>query len=194
MKAEDNKRIRREEMLDAYVRYSIHRGDARVILRKRLEAILSAFNPNLDRNILRYFNSGILIDKKCSESKLKEIEEITGYKFEDDPHDPLNDSVRKRQAMFEALLIYRVKLEDINHAYDGIFECRRGFANGVNNTRTVNKEIMNLVKAKVDRVIYLLLGDKYDKTFTVDELREKYGYPNISDSELCNVIINDLAD
>ena len=160
-------------MLDAYVRYSRHRGDARVILKKCLEAILSAFNPNLDRNILRYFNSGILIDEKCSESKLKEIEEITGYKFEDDPHDPLNDSVRKRQAMFEAL---------------------RGFANGVNHTRAVNKEIMNLVKAKVDRVIYMLLGDKYDKTFTVDELREKYGYPNISDSELCNAIINDLAD
>lgn len=192
MMAEGKKSIRREEMLDAYIRYSRHRGDARVILKKRLEAILSAFNPNLDRNVLRYFNSGILIDDNCSESKLKEIEDITGYRLEKDSID--RNSVRKRQAMFEALLIYRVKLEDINHAYDGIFEYSRWFANGVNHTRTVNKEIMNLVKAKVDRVIYLLLGDKYDKTFTVDELREKYGYPNISDSELCNAIINDLPD
>lgn len=192
MKAEGKKSIRREEMLDAYIRYSRHRGDARVILKKRLEAILSAFNPNLDRNVLRYFNSGILIDDNCSKSKLKEIEDITGYRLEKDSID--RNSVRKRQAMFEALLIYRVKLEDINHAYDGIFEYSRWFANGVNHTRTVNKEIMNLVKAKVDRVIYLLLGDKYDKTFTVDELREKYGYPNISDSELCNAIINDLPD
>lgn len=192
MKAEGKKSIRREEMLDAYIRYSRHRGDARVILKKRLEAILSAFNPNLDRNVLRYFNSGILIDDNCSESKLKEIEDITGYRLEKDSID--RNSVRKRQAMFEALLIYRVKLEDINHAYDGIFEYSRWFENGVNHTRTVNKEIMNLVKAKVDRVIYLLLGDKYDKTFTVDVLREKYGYPNMSDSELSVAIINDLPD
>lgn len=53
---------------------------------------------------------------------------------------------------------------------------------------------MNLVNDKIDRVIFLLLGDKYEKTFTVDELRKNYGYPNISDGELSDAIINDLPD
>jgi hypothetical protein len=66
--------------------------------------------------------------------------------------------------------------------------------NGICHTRVVNEEIMNLVNDKIDRVIFLLLGDKYEKTFTVGELREKYGYPNISDSELSDAIINDLPD
>ena len=47
MNTENNKQIGRKEMLDTYVRYVRHRGDARVILRQRLDAILSAFNPGM---------------------------------------------------------------------------------------------------------------------------------------------------
>lgn len=53
---------------------------------------------------------------------------------------------------------------------------------------------MQLVNDKIDRVLLLLLGDKYDKTFTVEELREKYGYPNITDEELFQVIMYYLPD
>lgn len=53
---------------------------------------------------------------------------------------------------------------------------------------------MQLVKEKVDRLIFLLLGDKYDKTFTVSELKEKYGYPSLSDQELQQVIFDDMPD
>jgi hypothetical protein len=35
----------------------------------------------------------------------------------------------------------------------------------------------------VDRMLILLMGDDYDKTFTEEELYE-YGYPKISDEEL----------
>lgn len=66
--------------------------------------------------------------------------------------------------------------------------------NGICHTRLVNKEIMQLVNDKIDRVLLLLLGDKYDKTFTVEELREKYGYPNITDEELFQVIMYYLPD
>ena len=83
MTAENNKQIGRKEIIDTYVRYVRHRGDARVLLKQRLDAILSAFNHGMSKNVFNYFNSGILIDENCSEAKLKEIEDITGYRFED---------------------------------------------------------------------------------------------------------------
>lgn len=195
MNNENNKLIGREELLETYVRYVRHRGDARVILKQRLDAILSAFNPGMGKNVLNYFNSGIFIDENCSEAKLKEIEDITGYMFED-PTNPFwrYDLVSMRQQMFEALLMYRVNLDSINHAYDGILECSRSFMNGICHTKTVNHEIMKLVNDKVDRVIFLLMGDKYEKTFTVKELKEKYGYPKYTDNQLDRAIVNDLPD
>ena len=66
--------------------------------------------------------------------------------------------------------------------------------NGICHTRAVNEEIMNLVNDKIDRVIFLLLGDKYEKTFTVGELKEKHGYPDMTDEELFQAIMNDLPD
>lgn len=78
------KTIHKEELLDAYIKYSKCRGNAREIFKKRLEAILAAFNPEFDYDVLKYFNSSILIDEKCSKEKLDEIERITGYKFHDD--------------------------------------------------------------------------------------------------------------
>ena len=195
MIAENNKQIGRKEIIDTYVRYVRHRGDARVLLKQRLDAILSAFNHGMSKNVFNYFNSGILIDENCSEAKLKEIEDITGYRFED-PTNPFweYDLVRMRQQMFEALLMYRVNIDSINHAYDGILECSRSFMNGICHTKTVNREIMNLVNDKVDRVIFLLMGDKYEKTFTVKELKEKYGYPKFTDNQLDQAIINDLPN
>ena len=185
MNTENNKQIGRKEMLDTYVRYVRHRGDARVILKQRLNAILSAFNPGMNRNVLNYFYSGILIDENCNDVKIREIEDITGKRFEDNTSPFGEDGlVRMRQEMFEALLMYRVNLDSISHTYDGVFECSKAFINGICHTRAVNEEIMNLVNDKIDRVIFLLLGDKYEKTFTVGELKEKHGYPDMTDEEL----------
>ena len=52
MNNENNKLIGREELLETYVRYVRHRGDARVILKQRLAAILSAFNPGIYNQLL----------------------------------------------------------------------------------------------------------------------------------------------
>ena len=195
MNTENNKHIGYKEMLDTYVRYMSHRGDARVILKQRLDAILSAFNPGMNKNVLNYFYSGILIDENCCDAKIREIENITGKRFEDHSS-PFggDDHVRMRQEMFEALLMYRVNLDSINHTYDGVFECSKAFMNGICHTRAINEEIMNLVNDKIDRVIFLLLGDKYEKTFTVGELKEKHGYPDMTDAELFQAIMNDLPD
>jgi hypothetical protein len=51
-----------------------------------------------------------------------------------------------------------------------------------------------MMAEKVDRVIYLLLGDKYDNYFTLSELRKKYGYPAVTDRELRDMIIDEMPD
>lgn len=53
---------------------------------------------------------------------------------------------------------------------------------------------MDMVEAKIDRVLYLLLGDKYEAKFTLAELRNRYGYPVISDAALHEMIIDEMPD
>ena len=89
---------------------------------------------------------------------------------------------------------YRVKVEDIRRTYVGVLECSGGFMKGMVHTTQLNKLLMNIIAEKVDRVIYLLLGDKYDKYFTLSELMKEYGYPSVSDKELKDMILEDMAD
>lgn len=194
MNYEDNKLICREDLLEAYIRYTKHRGKVRVLLKRCLEAILAAFNPDLDLSLLKYFNSGILIDENCSKSKLKEIEGITGFRFDEEKfYKPLLNSIEKRQEMFESLLVYRLQLEEIADAYDGFYKYNGGFQEGWDIAQKVTDKIEPVI-IKVDKILFLLLGDKYDKSFTMSELKEKYGYPDISKQELRQAIINDLYD
>ena len=61
MNNENNKLIGREELLETYVRYVRHRGDARVILKQRLDAIVSAFNPGMGKNVLNYLERAMTL-------------------------------------------------------------------------------------------------------------------------------------
>lgn len=96
--------------------------------------------------------------------------------------------------MFHALLMYRVKVDEIHNAYSGILECSRGFMNGAIHAGNLNKEIMDMVADKVDRVLFLLLGDKYDDKVSLTELKKKYGYPSVTDEELREMIIDEMPD
>jgi hypothetical protein len=66
--------------------------------------------------------------------------------------------------------------------------------NGVIHAQKQNKQIIEMMAEKVDRVIYLLLGDKYDNSFTLSELRREYGYPAVTDRELRDMIIDEMPD
>ena len=43
----------------------------------------------------------------------------------------------------------------------------------------------------IDRMFILLMGDDFDKTFTEKELLS-YGYPDVTDDELENMILDNL--
>jgi hypothetical protein len=66
--------------------------------------------------------------------------------------------------------------------------------NGAIHAKNLNKEIMAMVANKVDRVLFLLLGDKYDETVSLADLKKNYGYPQISDEQLREMIIDEMPD
>lgn len=190
----EDKLLGRADLLKTYLIYVKQHGKSRDVLKARLDAMLRAYNPNWGMNQSQDFPYGILIDKECSDEKLNEIYEITGCKLGADPHDPYADVYNDRRGMFHSLLMYRVQVEDIRRTYDGVLECSRGFMNGVVHVQKLNKQIIETMAEKVDRVIYLLLGDKYDNSFTQSELRREYGYPAVTDRELRDMIIDEMPD
>ena len=190
----DDRMLGKEDILDTYLLYMKQRGNSRSFLRERLQALLRAYNPQCGMNILGNFPIGIYIDENCSNEKLQEIQEITGFKLGEDPHDPFASVYRHRRDMFHALLMYRVTMEGIHNAYEGIFECSSGFMNGAIHAKNLNKEIMAMVAEKVDRVLFLLLGDKYDQQVSLVDLKKNYGYPQISDEQLREMIIDEMPD
>ena len=190
----DDRMLGKEDILDTYLLYMKQRGNSRSFLRERLQALLRAYNPQCGMNILGNFPIGIYIDENCSNEKLQEIQEITGFKLGEDPHDPFASVYRHRRNMFHALLMYRVTMEGIHNAYEGIFECSSGFMNGAIHAKNLNKEIMAMVAEKVDRVLFLLLGDKYDQQVSLVDLKKNYGYPQISDEQLREMIIDEMPD
>ena len=190
----DDRMLGKEDILDTYLLYMKQRGNSRSVLRGRLEALLQAYNPQCGKNLTGSFPLGIYIDEHCSDEKLQEIQEITGFKLGEDPHDPFASVYRHRRDMFQALLMYRVKIEEIHNAYEGILECSSGFMNGAIHVKNLNKEIMATVAEKVDRVLFLLLGDKYDEKVSLVDLKKNFGYPSISDEELREMIIDEMPD
>lgn len=177
-----------------YLLYVKQQGKSRSILKARVNALLRAYNTLCGMNASSDFPCGILIDKESSDDKLNEIYEKIGFRLGENPHNPYAIVYNDRRDMFHALMEYRVQVEDIRRSYVGVLECSSGFMNGIVHTTRLNKLLMNIIAEKVDRVIYLLLGDKYDKYFILSELMKEYGYPSVSDKELKDMILGDMAD
>ena len=85
--------------------------------------------------------------------------------------------------VFRELMGYRRKLQAAIDIWSGMMECSQAVGSICELTRDLNREYLWPLCQIVDRLLILLMGDDYDKTFTEEELY-KYGYPKISDEEL----------
>lgn len=56
-------------------------------------------------------------------------------------------------------------------------------------TSNLNQTQIKAVSDVIDRMLVLLMGDDYDKTFTEDELLP-FGYPDVTDKELEDMIFD----
>ena len=104
-----------------------------------------------------------------------------------DKHCDLN-SYSARCMIFHYIFLYRKQLEHVKHFYDGVLECTYNEAVAINFVYgTFDKEFKKGIET-LERALALLLGDNFATPIPVSELKAKYGYPEMSDSELDELI------
>ena len=84
--------------------------------------------------------------------------------------------------VFRKLMEYRKRLYAIEQIWSGAMECSRSVGVIYRVTGEMTREYISPMCQILDRIIILLMGDDYDKTFTEEELFQ-YGYPDVTDDK-----------
>ena len=138
----------------------------------RCERVISAINAFNGRKEIGtdwgYILFEMLIPEGYSEMKMSELTSmIMDFlpKYETRIEDAFNQDreYTSRMQLFSFLFRYRFAIYKLATHWDNVLE-------NINET--------------LDKLLLLLLGDGFDKTFTEKELLEDYDYPNVTDEEL----------
>lgn len=89
-----------------------------------------------------------------------------------------------REQMLKVLLRFRIGVEDLKSMFVGVMEARTGGYLGINAVKDLYSNPLMYCNDKVDKMIVLLLGSKFEGTISEKDLIEKYNYPMTTDSEL----------
>ena len=84
---------------------------------------------------------------------------------------------------FEKLFEFRKGLYSLEHLWSGVLECSHSLGMIYRATNTLYSKHINVVRDTIDRMLILLMGDDFDRTFTEEELFQ-FGYPDVTDEEL----------
>ena len=85
--------------------------------------------------------------------------------------------------LFQTFLKYRMELLKLERIWSGVLECNMPIGIAINATEFLYYNHITPVCKIIDRILVLLMGDDFDKTFTEEELFQ-YGYPDVTDEEL----------
>ncbi len=96
---------------------------------------------------------------------------------------------RERKLLFETLFRYRKNLYKVESTWSGVMECSHTVAIGIKATDNLYQTHIKSASDVLDRMLVLLMGDDYDKSFTEAELLP-FGYPNVTDRELEDMILD----
>lgn len=157
---------------------------------RRFVAVMKAYGKE------ESLNHGIdyLISETCSNDKINELELFLRQNI-GDKHSPvltnpdLLKSVRYRKELFEALFSYRKSLYRVEDFWSGVMECSHAVALVYRLTSNLNQSHIKAVSDVTDRMLVLLMGDDYDKSFSEEELLP-FGYPDVTDKELEDMIFD----
>jgi hypothetical protein len=156
------------------------------ILYQRLNSLIFAFSADTEASYycdkLMSFGQGRLLDTNISVGTLDELTKMTGLDFSDE---------RLKSCFFASLLKYYLVSERFDAAYGGVLECSNEYYAGISYARRIDNEVNKLLYEKVLKVLILLLGDKYDRTFTKRELCENYRFPTYSEKEVHDMIVDE---
>lgn len=95
-----------------------------------------------------------------------------------------DEEATNRMQLFYFLFRYRHAAYKLSTHWDGVSETDIVGAIAIDMTRKLYNEKIESMNETLDKLLLLLLDDKFNKTFTEKELLEDYGYPNVTDEEL----------
>ena len=159
----------------------------------RYERVLSIINAFVGSKVIDtdrdYIPLDILIPEDYSEMKISELTSlIVDFlpKYETRIGNAFNQDreYTSRMQLFSLLFRYRLETYKLSTYWNNVSEI--DFAGGIaiDLTRKLYNEKIENINEALDKLLILLLGDNFDKTFTERELLEDYDYPNVTDEEL----------
>ena len=129
------------------------------------------------------------ISKTRSQEKMKELYELVKqnmrYEFIMRGVDDSNFLNKEYDLLsfFKVLFKYRKNLYALDKIWYEVLECSPRIAMAIETTESLFHKHIRPACDVIDRMLILLMGDDFDKTFTEKELLS-YGYPDVTDDEL----------
>ncbi len=187
-------------LLQEYLYFTDDRGNVRSlnlsddsphgIKMRRLVAAMKAYG----KEECVYLGMDYLISDTCSNEKMEELCLMLKQHLHDKysaalAKPDLLKGVQERKDLFEAFFGYRKSLYRMENIWSGMMECSHIVALAYNVTSNLNQTQIKVVSDVIDRMLVLLMGDDYDKSFSEEELLP-FGYPDVTDKELEDMIFD----
>ena len=160
---------------------------------RRFVAAMKAYG----KDITNYNEFEGIVSSTCTPEKMDEIRRLLKENLDDDYLKERIDGSRFIRGnrdihyLFMALFEYRKRLYEVEHAWSGLLECPMSVVMVVKATDSLYQKHIKAVSDIVDKMLILLMGNDYDKTFTEKELLP-FGYPDITDYELQEMIYDNF--
>ena len=143
-----------------------------------------------------YINCGAehFISDICSDEKMNELCLLLSQNLHSNystafANPDILKGTREREDLFKTLFCYRKSLYKVENTWSGVRECSRTIALGVKATNNMYQTHIKAASDVLDRMLVILMGDDYDKSFTEAELLP-FGYPDVTDKELEDMILD----
>lgn len=141
-----------------------------------------------------YHGLEYLISDTCSDEKMEELCLLLKQNLHDDYSTALAkpdilEGIQERRDLFETLFRYRKKLYKVENTWSGVMECSHTIALGIKATNSMYQTHIKAASDVLNRMLVLLMGDDFDKSFTEVELLP-FGYPDVTDKELEDMILD----
>ena len=175
-------------------KFELYKTDSeRTPYKIRCERVISAINAFKGRKEIDadwgYIPLDTLISEDCPETKIVELTSmIMDFlpKYETRIEDAFNQDreYTSRMQLFSFLFRYRLETYKLSTYWNNVLETDIAGGIAIDITRKLYNEKIDSINETLDKLLLLLLGDGFSKTFTERELLEDYDYPNVTDEEL----------
>ena len=138
-------------------------------------------------------NCGYFMSKKRSKNKMNKFRDLLRQHLPSNAHYDKMLSSKKSfsnekdvRFAFEELFEFRKGMFILENKWSEVLECNSSLGMIYKATDSLYRNNVRVVSDVIDKMLVLLMGDDYDKTFTEIELFQ-FGYPDVTDDELCEM-------